>query len=132
MPSPANASERIPINVASDIAKRFGMRQVVIFAWDGTNQHIVTFGKSIEDSDQAALGGDRLKAVLGWPESLALPSRVKKIQEKLQRLRAAVKHYVKVTRTRADGTKLTGWEIPAGRDRKELEKAEIELGKALL
>jgi hypothetical protein len=73
--------KRIPITAAKHLAQEFDLKQVILFAWDGKQQHCVTYGASIEDCDQAAQGGNRLKAHLGWPESLmAEPSRVKKLK----------------------------------------------------
>lgn len=72
--------KRIPIAAAKRIAKDHDCRQVILCAWDGELVHVVTYGRSIEDCDQAAQGGDLVKAALGWPESLQgdLPSRVAK------------------------------------------------------
>ncbi|HEY1753699.1 MAG TPA: hypothetical protein VGG29_20750 [Caulobacteraceae bacterium] len=82
---------RIPIAAARELAKQLGLRQVILLAWDGERTHVVTYGKTVEDCDQAAQGGDKLKAALGWPESLnAIPSRVKALQAKVDRLEAAI------------------------------------------
>lgn len=52
--------------------------------------HVVTYGKTIEDCDQAAQGGNLLKKTLGWPENLcnAQPSRIRKLLEENERLKA--------------------------------------------
>lgn len=60
----------IPWEEARDFAARHALRQVIITAWDGENTHVITFGESVIDSDQAAEGGNRIKAALGWPDSL--------------------------------------------------------------
>lgn len=81
--------KRIPILAASDIAKAHGCRQVIVVAWDGERTHVVTYGVTEEDCDQAAMGGNRVKTALGWPESLqADPSRVKKLKNKIAELEA--------------------------------------------
>lgn len=59
--------EQLPIQDAKELAIRRGLRQVILMAWDGERSHCVTYGASIEDCDQAALGGERLKQALGWP-----------------------------------------------------------------
>lgn len=82
---------RIPIRVLRELARAQGLSQVILLAWDGKRSHVVTFGETVEDCDQAAQGGDRMKAAMGWPESLnALPSRVKALQAKVNRLEAAI------------------------------------------
>lgn len=80
--------KRIPIAAAKKIAKDHDLRQVVLVAWDGSLTHVVTYGKTVLECDQAAMGGDRIKKILGWPESLnATPSRVKKLERELAALR---------------------------------------------
>jgi heterodisulfide reductase subunit C len=80
--------ERLPIKDAMDIAHKRGLRQVILLAWDGTLSHVVTYGKSIEDCDQAAQGGEKLKKVMGWPNWEARPARVKKLTAALEQCRA--------------------------------------------
>lgn len=79
--------KRIPIQVAEQLAKDQGLRQVILLAWDGDLTHVVSYGKTVEDCDQAAQGADRMKKALGWPESLnASPSRVKALQARVAEL----------------------------------------------
>ena len=79
-------TDEIPVAVAQEIADRFGLKQVIIMTWDGETQRCVTYGASVVDADQAALGGDRIKQALGWPEQTMghLPPRVQDIQLQLQ------------------------------------------------
>ncbi len=80
-------SKRIPIKVARDIAKDHGLDQVILLGWDGETSHVVTYGKSVVDCDQAAQGGDLVKKALGWPAAMnAIPSRVKALQKRLKEL----------------------------------------------
>ena len=53
--------EKLPIEVAEGIARRWGQSQVVVVTFDKTRvtTHVVTFGKSLEESVQAAEGGAR-------------------------------------------------------------------------
>jgi hypothetical protein len=69
------------------------LQQVIIVAWDGERTHVVTYGKSVEDCDQAALGGDKIKKALGWPEALmnALPSRVRVLKNRVAELEAKLR-----------------------------------------
>jgi hypothetical protein len=80
--------KRIPIQAAKDVAAKYACRQVIIAAWDGALTHIVTYGESVEDCDQAATGGNFIKKALGWPESLcnAEPSRVTKLKARIKEL----------------------------------------------
>lgn len=76
---------RLPIQDAKAIADKRGLRQVILLAWDGVRSHVVTYGKSIEDCDQAAQGGERMKKIMGWPNWEAKPSRVKALEAQLER-----------------------------------------------
>lgn len=71
--------EKLPIEVAENISRIWGQSQVVVVTFDKTRgtTHVVTFGKSLEESVQAAEGGNRVKKALGWPEELcnAIPKR---------------------------------------------------------
>lgn len=46
--------KRISIKAAKQLAKDLGLNQVILLAWDGELTHIVTYGESAEDCDQAA------------------------------------------------------------------------------
>ena len=75
---------RIPIERLKELAKQYDLTHIVMLAYhpDDQTNHVVTYGKSIEDCAQAADFGNKLKDALGWPEALhAQPSRVKKLQE---------------------------------------------------
>lgn len=79
--------KRIPVKSAKAFADALKCTQVIIAAWDGERTHIVTYGKSKEDCAQAALGGNKIKAALGWPKDLnAEPSRIKGLLEKIEEL----------------------------------------------
>ena len=77
---------RIPIKVAQDVGQKNQCQQVIILAFDGTLTHIVTWGKSVIDCEMAARGGNILKEKWGWPECNDQPSRVKKLQERVEDL----------------------------------------------
>ena len=87
----AKTGKRIPIKEAKEIGIKNGYNQVIITAWDiNTNTtSVCTWGKSMEDCDQAAEGGNFVKKALGWPEKLTneKPSRVKKLERETTQLR---------------------------------------------
>lgn len=94
---------RMPIKAAKDVAKVYGLRQVVLLAWDGKTTHCVTYGTTVEDCDQAAQGGNRVKAALGWPEKLqAEPSRVRQLRDRLAAARIEIKHLKAALNAEAD------------------------------
>jgi len=74
--------KRIPITEAKRLAATYGQTQVIIVTWDKLNnrQHVVTYGKSITDCEQAAIGGNFVKKALGWPDELchAEPARMRR------------------------------------------------------
>jgi hypothetical protein len=71
---------RIPITAAKAIADKFDQRQVIIVTWDGATTHVVTYGRTVAECEQAARGGNKVKAALGWPpkECTAVPARSRK------------------------------------------------------
>lgn len=64
------STKRIPIRAARQVAQEFGQRQVVMVTWDGETTHVVTYGKTATDCDQAVQGGNFVKKALGWPENM--------------------------------------------------------------
>ncbi len=77
---------RLPIKALKQLAIKYGLSHVIVYAYDTTNKmaYVVTYGRLVQDSDQAAQFGDRLKDALQWPESLhAVSSRIKSLQERL-------------------------------------------------
>jgi hypothetical protein len=79
------ASERykpIPIAAAREIADRFEKDQVVIVTWDWKHgrTHVTTYGRTLADCEQAAVGGNAVKRALGWPDELCQdkPARARK------------------------------------------------------
>lgn len=65
----SKTGKRIPIQSAKDIGQQFGYTQVIITAFDKETgvTSVVTWGKSQEDCEQAAIGGNFVKKALGWP-----------------------------------------------------------------
>ncbi|MFA6159166.1 MAG: hypothetical protein WC763_06110 [Candidatus Paceibacterota bacterium] len=71
----------IPISAAQRIADEFDKNQVIIVTWDAKHgkTHVTTYGRTKEECEQAAVGGNLVKRALGWPENLcnAKPVRTK-------------------------------------------------------
>ena len=93
-----NMSKRIPIKTAKEIASNHNCDQILIFGWSKGDdiQYVVTYGKTTEDSDQIAQGGNYIKKVaLGWPMSRCCdqPNRVKKLKEKIKTLETALSFF---------------------------------------
>ncbi|WP_428663423.1 hypothetical protein [Runella sp.] len=76
------SGSRIPIADAIKIGETHGYSQVIIVAWDGNtgSTSVVTWGKSVTESEMAAKGGNFVKKALGWPDDLchAESARVKR------------------------------------------------------
>ena len=62
----------VPIKAAKRIAKEFEKNQVIIVCWDQKHgrSHVTTYGKSKKECEQAAMGGNKVKKALGWPDHL--------------------------------------------------------------
>ena len=79
----------IPIEAAQRIAEEHNCSQVIVFAWDGKETHVVTYGKTVHDCDIAARGANAIKKGWGWPlKLLAKPSRVKTMEDRIKELEA--------------------------------------------
>jgi uncharacterized protein Yka (UPF0111/DUF47 family) len=81
--------KRIPIKALKDLAKQYNLAHVILFAHekDSDVHHIATYGQTVEQCSEAADFGNKLKEVMGWPESLqAQPNRVKKLEAKIKEL----------------------------------------------
>ena len=78
------AEGKLPIEVAQRIAEEHSCWQVIVVAWDGNQTHVVTYGVSEDDSEQAAQGGNFVKTALGWPEELCNTESTKTIKLRAQ------------------------------------------------
>lgn len=63
----AASSAVLPVSVASEIASKHNLTQVILVAWDGAREHVVTYGTTLGDADNAAQGGNLVKTALHWP-----------------------------------------------------------------
>jgi len=77
----------IPVDAARRIAEEYAQDQVVICTFENTTGrvHVVTYGKHIEDAENAAKGGDFVKKALGWPGRFcnSTPPRVQVLADAL-------------------------------------------------
>lgn len=62
----------IPISLAKEISEKSNYDEIVIFGYDPKSgqQHITTYGKTVEQCKDAALAGNYLKKSLHWPDEL--------------------------------------------------------------
>ena len=82
----------IPIKALKVISQKYSYDHIICFATKGKMQYVATFGRTIEECDQAAQFGDILKDALGWPESLhTAPSRVRQLQKRIKELEAQLR-----------------------------------------
>jgi hypothetical protein len=83
------SDKQIPISELKALATANNLKQVVLFGWDGEHQHVVTYGDSIEDCDQAAQAGDHLKKQFKWDKGMDIyPSRVQALKNEISELNA--------------------------------------------
>lgn len=79
-------NKKIPIADAKNVGEKHGYSQVIIVAWDKETgiESVTTWGKTLSDCDQAAVGGNFVKKALGWPNELtqAKPARVRAKERK--------------------------------------------------
>jgi hypothetical protein len=103
----------IPVDAARRIAEEYAQDQVVVCTFENTTGrvHVVTYGKLLDDAENAAQGGDFVKKALGWPERLC-----NSIPPRLQALADALKQSVKL---------MEGWHNMG-----EARLPETERGKA--
>ena len=82
-------SMNIPIKALKELSRKYGYDHIIMFATKGKMQYVATYGRTIEECDEAAQFGDKMKDGLGWPESLhAAPSRVRALQKRVKELEA--------------------------------------------
>lgn len=73
--------KKLPITAAKQIGKKYKKNQVIIIAYDDTTETttVTTWGKTVKDSEQAAIAGNAYKKALGFPAEKCndVPARVK-------------------------------------------------------
>lgn len=59
---------RIPLTAAKDLANDYDLSQVILVAFDRTDgsTHVVTYGRTIQDTRQASEGADWVMHAMGW------------------------------------------------------------------
>lgn len=92
-------SLEIPWEDARAFAEKHRCDQIIVWGYSKAGgQCVATWGKTVQDSDQAAVGGNHIKkALLGWPDALCndQPDRV-------LRLKSDVEAFNKIVRCCAD------------------------------
>lgn len=84
--------KKIPVTRLKQMSKDFGLDHIIVFATGNKKMFIATYGRTVEECSEAADFGNRLKDVMGWPESLhQQPSRVKRLQLRVKELEAELK-----------------------------------------
>lgn len=77
----------IPIKDLKSMSQKCGYDHIICFATKGKMEYVATYGRTIQECDQAAQFGDKMKDALGWPDSLHMaPSRVRKLQARIKEL----------------------------------------------
>lgn len=81
---------RIPIKALREFGKKYHLTHVIVLAHDSEQDHVATWGRTIEQCSQAADFGNSVKEFMGWPKSLcdAQPPRVRKLQAENEQLKA--------------------------------------------
>ena len=51
-------TKRIPISAAKRVAQEHGLKQCLLIGWDGERVHVVTYGATKADCEQAAKAQD--------------------------------------------------------------------------
>ena len=70
----------ITIKKIKELRESFGFTHLVLFGiCKGGKQHIATHGETMENAKEAAEMGNRLKAILNWPEDLQKAEPLRRI-----------------------------------------------------
>jgi hypothetical protein len=81
----------ISIDDAKRLSETSDLRQVIIFGWDGARTHVVTYGKSVVDSAQAAAGANVIKRGWEWPDdTIVEPERIQALHDRIAELEEEV------------------------------------------
>ncbi len=79
-------AKRIPITDAKALGFKHGYSQVIIVAWDRitSTTSVTTWGHTLEDCEQAAVGGNFVKLAMGFhvEKCQDMPARVKRKENK--------------------------------------------------
>lgn len=64
--------KKIPIKAAKEVSQKYNQDQVILVTFDKTDglTHVVTYGKTLKDCEEAAIGGNLIKKLIGFPENL--------------------------------------------------------------
>lgn len=92
---------KIPVKVLREFAREYDQTHLIVFGCDSDNMlHVATYGRTLEQSSEAADFGNKLKEKLGWPEALQKqPSRVRALQRKVKELQKQIANQARNART---------------------------------
>lgn len=83
--------KHIPINQAKAFATANDLKQVIIFGWDGSKTHAITWGNNEIACAQAAAGANEIKKGWSWPDDTIVESEsVMKLKERIVMLEEQV------------------------------------------
>lgn len=78
---------KIPVPELTRLLRTYGLKQLILVAWDGEKEHVATDGATLGDADNAAEGGNFVKKALGWPTAArANSARVTEFVRRVQDL----------------------------------------------
>lgn len=81
----------IPVEDAQALGEKYGLQQVLIFAFDGKTAFCTTWGVDAAASATAAAGGNQMKRTWGWPENTIVESaKVQKLYNRIAELESII------------------------------------------
>ena len=85
--------KKIPIKAVKDLAKKYNLKQAILFGWDGKRTHSVTYGETVDDCDQASQGAKVIQRGWEWPDEIVNqePTRVQKLKDEIKELKKQLK-----------------------------------------
>lgn len=83
----------VPIEDAEALARKYNLRQILIFSFDGKNTGISTWGTDAFDAATAADGANIMKRRWGWPENtIAVSAKVQALYNRIEELEKLLEH----------------------------------------
>lgn len=112
----------VPIKAAQDFCEQYQKDQVIILSWDKRTSEtwFTTYGKSDEDSAQAAKGGEALAEFLGMKlQNNEIPTRFQKWE-----IESVKRYWYLSGRNQTTYVELTHWYDPITLQRKETKRQQ--------
>ena len=78
--------KRVPVKAAKNLCEENGLRQVIVIGWDGEKQHIVTYGMTKKECEEAAYASNILQEYFSWPEDYRhdVPKQIAEIKKMIK------------------------------------------------